>query len=392
MNVQLLREDVREYLKQHESTPLEKFIFKGSPFTDISIQELAQQLDGRRRVKTKLPLWYDTKEILFPPKLNLEQTSSVLTAHYKASLAIGDALLDMTGGFGIDSYYFAKVIKHVTHVEMNEELSAFAKANFKTLQASNVSAVKGDSTEFLQNYVGHIDTIYLDPARRDTHKGRVYKLTDCVPNVPEHLDVLLSKSSRIIVKTSPLLDITVGLSELRNVCQIHIVAVKNEVKELIWVLEPNIAETIECVTVNLKSDTQEKTMFSLYDALDTKPQYSLPETYLYEPNASLMKSGAFNWISSHFGVFKLHQHTHLYTSQHLIGFPGRAFVIEGILAFDKKLRKHLDLVKANITTRNFKLSVSELRKRLNIKEGGDTYLFFTTDLNNKQIVLVCKKL
>ena len=391
MNPQLLREDVQEYLQEHESTPLEKFIFKGSPFTDITIQELAQQLDGRRRVKHKLPLWYDTKEILFPPKLNLEQTSSVLTAQYKASLALGDTLLDMTGGLGIDSYYFAQVIKKVTHVEMNEELNAFAKANFKTLRTSNVTAITGDSIKYLQNYTDRFDTIYLDPARRDAHKGKVFKLADCVPNVPEHLDLLLSKSGRIVVKTSPLLDITIGLSELRNVVQIHIVAVKNEVKELIWVLESSPTDTIECITVNLKSDTQEKVMFSLYEALDTEPQYSLPEAYLYEPNASLMKSGAFNWISTHFGVSKLHQHTHLYTSQHLIDFQGRAFVIERILPFDKKLRKLLALEKANITTRNFKLSVSELRKRLNINEGGDTYLFFTTDLNNKQVVLVCKK-
>ncbi len=392
MNPQLLREEVQEYLQMHESTPLEKFIFKGSPFTDITIQELAQQLDGRRRIKTKLPLWYDTNEILFPPKLNLEQTSSVLTAKYKASLAQGETLLDMTGGFGIDSYYFAQVIKQVTHVEMNEELSAFAKANFQTLKALNIKAVTGNSIEYLQNHSCHFDTIYIDPARRDTHKGKVFKLADCVPNVPEHLDVLVKKSSRIVVKTSPLLDITVGLSELRNVSQIHIVAVKNEVKELVWILDSTPTDIVKCAAVNLDHTTNEKTIFNLQEALQTDAQYSLPETYLYEPHAALMKSGAFNWTSSHFDVFKLHQHTHLYTSLHLVDFPGRRFVIDNILPFDKKLKNTLASEKANITTRNFKLSVSDIRKRLRIKEGGNIYLFFTTDLNNKQIVLVCKKL
>ncbi len=392
MNPQLLREEVQEYLQKHESTPLEKFIFKGSPFTDISIQELAQQLDGRRRIKTKLPLWYDTKEILFPPKLNLEQTSSVLTAQYKASLAQGDRLLDMTGGFGIDSYYFAQVIKHVTHVEMNEELSAFAKANFQTLNALNIEAVTGDSIQYLQNHSHHFDTIYIDPARRDAHKGKVFKLADCVPNVPEHLGILASKSHRIVVKTSPLLDITIGLSELCNVSQIHIVAVKNEVKELVWVLNPTKKDTAECIAVNLNGATNPKTIFNLQEALQSDAQYSLPQTYLYEPHSALMKSGAFNWISWHFDIYKLHQHTHLYTSTHLVDFPGRRFIIDNILPFDKKLKNALSLEKANITTRNFKLPVSDIRKRLSIKEGGNVYLFFTINLTKKQIVLVCRKL
>lgn len=391
MNLELQRDEVQAYLLKNNTTPLDKFIFKGSPFPAISIQELAQQLDGKRRVKNKLPLWHTTNGILFPPKLNLEQTSSEATAQYKAALVLGNTLLDMTGGFGIDSYYFSKIINSVTHIEMNDELSAFAKANFKTLNAQNINTVVGDSITYLTNEDLTFDTVFIDPARRDSNKDRVFKLSDCLPNVSKYLDLLLSKCKRLIVKTSPLLDISRGLSELRSVSEIHIVAVKNEVKELIWILESTPKEELECISVNLKPNGIDKTVVKYSDALNECALYDLPAHYLYEPNAALMKSGTFNWISSHFGISKLHKHTHLYTSHEPVHFPGRCFKILNVLPFDKRVKKHLNILKANITTRNFKLSVTDLRKRFNIKEGGDTYLFFTTNMDTNQIVVVCEK-
>lgn len=391
MNTALLRKEVHLYLESHAHTPLAQFIFKGSPFPDISIQELAQQLDGKRRIKKKLPLWHATHGILFPPKLNIEQTSSAFTAAYKASLVSGEALIDMTGGMGIDSYYFSKQFKQVYHIEMNEEVSAFAKANFQALQVENIVCHTGDSITYLCNSTVPFDVIYIDPARRDQHQGKVFKLSDCVPNVPEQLDLLLAKDCLVVIKTSPLLDISMGLEELRQVCAIHIIALENEVKEVLWCLGTLDTNEIEIKTINKRGENIEMTSCLRSELVAAVGTFSAPKRYLYEPNAALMKSGGFLWISTHFGVDKLQIHSHLYTLDKLIDFPGRRFEILEILPFTNKLKKQLSIKKANITTRNFKLSVAALRKKLAIKDGGDTYLFFTTDSNEKQIVLVCEK-
>ena len=392
MNKDLIREDVQEYLATHANTSLDKFIFKGSPFPEIKIQELAQQLDGHRRSKHKLPLWHTTRGILFPPKLNLEQTSSTFTATYKAKLATGSTLLDMTGGFGIDSYYFAQELKEVHHLEMNAELSAFAKANFETLNVCNIKSHIGDSISYLEAYDDSFDTIYIDPARRDDAKGKVFRLSDCTPNVVTHLDLLLDKGKRILIKTSPLLDISSGLLELSQVSEIHIIAINNEVKELLWNIVPKHIGTITIVTINKRGKTIEKTVCSLSELTEAQASYNEPQQYLYEPNSALMKSGAFNWVSQQYNIAKLHPHSHLYTNNEPLEFPGRRFKIQAVYPYDSKIKKRLKINKANMTTRNFKLSVAQLRKKLGIKEGGDQYLFFTIDFNDKQIVIVCEKL
>ena len=391
MNKELARKDVQEYLATHEDTPLDKFIFKGSPFPEINIQELAQQLDGHRRSKHKLPLWYTTQGILFPPKLNLEQTSSAFTATYKAKLVTGETLLDMTGGFGIDSYYFAQQLKEIHHLEMNAELSAFAKANFATLNVSNITTYIGDSIAYLRQYKGSFDTIYVDPARRDDVKGKIFKLSDCIPNVVAHLDILLSKGKHILIKTSPLLDISAGLLELNQVSEIHVIAINNEVKELLWSITSKPAGLINIHTINTRGKAIEKTVCTLSEATEAQASYNEPQQFLYESNAALMKSGAFNWVSKQYAIAKLHPHSHLYTSNERIEFPGRRFKIQAVYPFDNKIKKQLTLEKANITTRNFKLNVAQLRKKLGIKDGGDHYLFFTTDYNERQIVIQSTK-
>lgn len=392
INTALLREEVQEYLLSHEHTPLPHFIFKGSPFQDLTIQELAQQLDGKRRIKTKLPLWHDTAGILFPPKLNLEQTSSAYTAGYKAQLASGKTLIDMTGGLGVDSYYFAKQVQEVYHIEMNREVSAFAKANFIKLNAHNITPVVANSLEYISTQKQRYDTIYVDPARRDDVKGKVFMLSDCLPNIPKHLDMLLQKGKQILLKTSPMLDIRAGLSELKNVSEIHIIALRNEVKEVLWRMGPSKDSKLKIVTINKKANGLERTSCLLQEMSEAASSYSLPQEYLYEPNAALLKAGAFHWISERYKVAKLHPHSHLYTSNALIDFPGRRFKIVRVLAFDNKLKTRLKIQKANITRRNFKLSVASLRKKLALKEGGSHYLFFTTDTNDKQIVLACEKI
>lgn len=391
MNLALVRPDVQAYLEEHCHTPIATFIFKGSPFSDITIQELAQQLEGKRRIKSKLPLWHETKGILFPPKVNIEQTSSQVTAQYKANLMKGQSIIDITGGLGIDCYYFSKVIPQVTHVEMNEELSAFAKANFETLGASKITTVIGDGIQYLSSQNAIYDTIYVDPGRRTDAKGKVFMLKDCLPNVPEHLDLLLSKCTTLWIKTAPILDITAGLNELTNVSEIHIVAVKNEVKELLWRIDAIQPTETVIHTINSTNNSTDSTSFSLKELYNSEATYDIPKRYLYEPNAPLLKSGAFNWMSTHYAIDKLHQHTQLYTHDELISFPGRRFKIKQIVPYNKQIKKALAIKKAHITIRNFNISVVELRKKLKITDGGDVYLFFTTLLDNQKVVLVCEK-
>ncbi len=326
MNTMLLKPEVLDYLKLHEQTPLHSFILKGSPFKEISVQELAQQLEGKRKAKGKLPLWHETDGILFPPKLNLEQTSSQATARYKASFMEGNHIVDGTGGFGIDAFYFAQIAKHVTHIEMNGELSAFAKNNAQTLQQSNIDFIVGDSIEFFSKTEQKFDTIFLDPGRRTDAKGKVFMLKDCLPNVPLYKNLLLSKCDSLWIKTAPLLDISAGLEELQHVAEIHIVALKNEVKELLWKLSSKKMSIPQVTVVNL--DTENPTLTFDYTAIfESTPTYAAPQTYLYEPNAALMKSGAFHWVCDHFEVDKLHEHSHLYTSAELKEFAGRRFEI-----------------------------------------------------------------
>lgn len=390
MNLALLHPEVREYLKLHEHTPLHRFILKGSPFPEIAVQELAQQLEGKHKAKGKLPLWHRTENILFPPKLNLEQTSSEATAIYKASLMQGKTLADGTGGFGIDTYYFAKSVEKITHIEMNEELSAYAKKNAETLGQQNIEFITADSMEIISKSATKYDTIFLDPGRRSDAKGKVFMLKDCLPNVPLYKNAILSKCDILWIKSSPLLDIIAGLEELRNATAIHIVAVQNEVKELLWKLTSKKTNDPKITVVNLQSSDPVIT-FKYSEIFESTPSYAAPKKYLYEPNSALMKSGAFHWVCDAFEVEKLGEHSHLYTSDKLVEFAGRRFTIERVLPYSKKITKDLRITKANITTRNFPMKVDEIRKKLKIKDGGDVYLFFTTLEGGALVVLVCGK-
>jgi 16S rRNA G966 N2-methylase RsmD len=393
LNLALLDAEVVEYLKNNSTISAATIVLKGSPFKDISAQELAQQHIGLQKSKDKLPLWHTTRGILFPPKLNIEQTSSSKAANYKASLISGKTLIDITGGFGIDDHYFSKVFNTVTHCELNENLSALAAHNSKVLKTTNITFKVGDGIEVLKNEASQFDWIYTDPSRRDDAGGKVFKLSDCEPNIPKHLDVLLEKGKRILLKTSPLLDITAGLRELKFVSEIHIVAINNDVKELLWIIDQEHSSPTEIITVNFKANYKEEFKAKLtYESL-AQVNYSKALSYLYEPNSALMKSGLFNTISEQYSLFKLHQNSHLYTSERLIDFSGRRFKILETLPFHKKsLKLVFKNTKANITTRNFPLTVSQLKSALQIKDGGTTYLFFTTQNQSDKVVLVCEKI
>ncbi|WP_297332183.1 class I SAM-dependent methyltransferase [Flavobacterium sp.] len=390
MNPKLLEPEVQRFIRENTTSDVTVLALQKNPFPYLEWAEVLNQVAARQKAKDKLPFWFNTDHIIYPTKVSVEQTSSEKAAQYKASLVSGDSLIDLTGGFGIDDFYFSKNFEKVVHCEMSLELSAIAQHNFKMLGADNIQCIPGDSTETLKMLNQQWDYIYIDPSRRNDIKGKVFLLKDCLPNVPELLDFYFSYSKNIIIKTAPLLDITAGLNELHSVKQIHIIALDNEVKELLWILEKGYAGNIMAETINIRKEGNE--VFNVMHNDDGIASYSLPQQHLYEPNSAVMKSGAFDAVGKHFEINKLHKHTQLFTSDKLIDFPGRRFIIDGVLPYGKKEMKSLEGQKLNITTRNFPVAVAELRKKWKLKDGGDRYAFFTTNLNNDKIVLLCSKI
>jgi hypothetical protein len=391
LNKSILNIEIQEFINDNLNSDISKILLKGTSFKSVTTKEIVVQIEAKKKCKKKLPTWFSTTNIYYPKKLNIEQTSSEITADYKAKLIKGNTIIDLTGGFGIDSYYFSKYFKNVTHCEINSTLSGIVEHNYKQLGIENIHTIHSDGIEYLKNSTQTFDCIYVDPSRRHNSKGKVFFLKDCLPNVTEYLGLLFSQTNNIIIKTSPLLDISVGLSELKFVKEIHVVAINNEVKELLWFLELGFNRETQIKTINIKNAINEKFSFLLNEESLTKIKYTLPQSYLYEPNAAILKSGAFNSLANKFNIYKLHKHSHLYTSNNLFEFPGRVFKIEKTLPYNKKLLKKEDITKANISIRNFPETVQQIRKKLNIKDGGIKYLFFTTNNQNEKIVLLTSK-
>ncbi|MCW4470251.1 class I SAM-dependent methyltransferase [Flavobacterium sp. MFBS3-15] len=387
---QLLDPKVQQFIKDTTGSPVDKLALQKNPFPQLQWADVLNQISARAKAKDKLPTWFEAECIIYPSKISVEQTSSEAAAEYKAGLVSGESLIDLTGGFGIDDYYFSKTVGHVTHCELNLELSAIAKHNFEVLGADTIQCLPGDSLDILNLLDRQWEWLYIDPSRRSDAKGKVFLLKDCLPNVPALLDTYFKYTNNILIKTAPLLDISAGLGELHPVKSIHIVAVNNEVKELLWVLQKGYYGPPMLYAVDLgKSDRD--VFESVYDNTD-EAFYELPQKYLYEPNSAIMKSGAFDSVSRHYNIAKLHRHTQLYTSDELIDFPGRRFAITEIIPFQKAAMKQLEGKKMNITVRNFPISVEELRKKWKLKDGGEAYAFFTTTKKEEKAVLLCSKI
>ena len=390
MNLAILKPEVQEFISKNLKIEITKIILKGSPFEDIESKELANQILAKKKSEKKLPTWFSCKDIYYPNKISIEQTSSELTAAFKAKIVTGNSIIDITGGFGVDSFYFSKQFKKVIHCEINSELSTIVTHNYQQLNSKNIETNAINGFDFLKETNHTFDCIYVDPSRRSDVKGKVFLLKDCLPYIPPKIDFFFTKANQILIKVSPILDITNTINELKNVKSVHIVAVHNEVKELLFLLEKNYAESTNIIAVNIgKSKTDE---FSFeYQSKETS-NFSEPLTYLYEPNSAILKSGGFHQISNKYNVHKLEENSHLYTSESFIDFPGRAFKIVDILSYDKKkLKKRFSKSKANITTRNFPKTVAQIRKEINIKDGGADYLFFTTTANKNLKVIICQK-
>lgn len=392
MNKNILNTGVQNFIQKNLNTDIVSVLLKKSIFEGVTTKELVEQLEAKKKCKNKLPLWYKANQIYFPNKLNIEQTSSEKTARYKADIVSGKSLIDLTGGLGVDSFYFSQKLAAVSHTEIDENLSKIAAHNFKILETKNIKCIAKNGLNYLAENDALFDWIYIDPSRRNETKGKVFFLEDCLPNVPENLDLLFSKSNNILIKTSPLLDFSVGIQSLKNVKEIHVVAIQNEVKELLWVLEKNYNKDIEIKTINFTKTKTETFSFPLKAEKESIVNYADPLEYLFEPNTAILKSGAFKVVASHYKIKKLAEHSHLYTSDKQIDFPGRCFRVQKCISFNKKEIQRSNFNYANITTRNFPDSVANLRKKFKIKDGGGLYLFFTTNANNKKLVVVCEKI
>lgn len=386
----LLETKIQEFINTNIENDVSKLALHKNDFSTDYIS-IINQIVSKQKAKKKLPTWFETPNILYPSKISIEQTSSEKAAKYKASLISGEKLIDLSGGFGIDDYYFSTVFQKVVHCEINPELSFIVKHNFEQLDKKNIECILGESSKTLENLNQKFSWIYIDPSRRNDMKGKVFLLKDCEPNVPKLLPFYFNYSNSILIKTAPLLDIQSGLLELQFVKKIHIIAIENEVKELLWEIENHYKDDITITSINIEKETTQIVTTSLSE--DYIASFSVPKKYLYEPNTSILKSGNFNAISQLYKIDKLHQHSHLYTSEEKIDFPGRSFKIDTIIPFQKKeIKTHLQNTKMNITTRNFPIKVDEIRKKYKIKDGGTIFAFFTTDIQNNKIVLLCSKI
>ncbi len=386
-----MNEATLEFIRIHADEDVRQLAFLGKKNPEVDMAYALDQIAGRQKARVKIPSWASIDGIVYPPHISMEQCSSEQTARYKARIAgNGEKIVDLTAGFGVDMAFMSAGFKQAVHVEMQPQLCAISSENYKHLGLNHVQVVCNDGVGYLHQ-MEHADLIFIDPARRDQHGARTYGIADCTPNVLEIIDEMLQKADRVMIKLSPMLDWQKTVADVGNVSQVHIVSVGNECKELLLEVKKGKDEKVKVFCVN---DDQ---VFS-YEIGETHPFTPSPLqsfTFLYEPNASVMKAGCFNLISHRFGITQPDANSHLFLSDKLVeGFPGRGFVIERVSTMNKRELKEAlaGIDKANIAVRNFPLSVADLRKRLKLKDGGDVYIFATTDAKKGHLLMVCRKI
>lgn len=392
-----LTDTLRRFIRQHASDDLSRLLLSASRYPEIDIPFAVEQIASRRQIRDKLPSWYADDRLIFPSKIAAEQCSSEWTAAYKQRLVeAGQCLCDLTGGLGIDSYFFSRKIRSVLYIERFSAYCEAARANFNVLGAANIEVRKGNSTEMLSSLPPQ-DVFYIDPARRGDGNRRVFALQDCEPDLPALLPSLWQKAPKVIAKLSPMADLRHTLELLPDTTAVHVLSVRNECKELLFVMERNqpvASPLIHCVHQTSRG-VEESFVFTLEEEQRAMSDFAQRiGHFLYEPNASLMKAGAFKTVGRRMRMQKLHASSHLYTSDEWeSSFPGRQFVVEEIIPFAGKTVKTISraLPRANLTVRNFPLSVEVLRKRLKIREGGEVYLFATTLFSGEKVLIRCHK-
>jgi 16S rRNA G966 N2-methylase RsmD len=387
----LLSKDVVSFIQQHKNMSVADLMLKMPAFS-IDSKWIAAQIEGWQKAMHKLPLWANTDGIIFPVRLSMEQCSSERTGLFKASLVRGSCMVDLTGGLGVDTFYISKSFKKAYYIEQQEELGEIATHNFSVLGQTNISTLIGNSAELLLTLGEKIDLIYLDPARRkETQK--VFKLSDCEPDITSLQDLYFSVSTHILIKTSPMLDITEAQKQLQGVKDIYIVSIDNECKEVLYLLEKDYVGKPNFICVHDYKKILQTLSFTAEAEQTHKAEFANPDTFLYEPNPSILKAGGFNSVAQQHKVSKLQASSHLYTSNEIVReFPGRIFTIKHIIGYNKKeVQAIVPGGKANIQTRNFPDSVENIRKKTGLKDGGNIFIFATTLQDASKVLIVCEK-
>ena len=382
--------EIQDFINRQLHTTAADLMLQASKYPLWDMKAIARQLTGKKLAKKKLPTWFNNELILYPVRLSMEQCSSEDTANYKRSILKYGRGIDITGGFGIDTTILAKDTESVIYCERNTDLAAIVENNFNAFKLSNIQVYVGDGIECLSSQK-QLDWIFIDPARRKEGE-RVFRLQDCEPNVIELNDLFFEKANQVLIKTAPLLDIQQTIRDLEFVKEVHVLSVNNDCKEVLYLLEKEFKGSTQIKCVNIKKTLTEEFTFNFEDERSVINSYSEPLAYLYEPNASVLKAGAFKSIAKQLKLSKLHQHSHLYTSSELVkNFPGRTFIINAVINADKKsLAKHSN-GKANLACRNFPQKIDLLKKKLKLKDGGEDYIFATTLIDGKPKLIVCKK-
>lgn len=381
------------FIEEHRNDDVRKLALQARKYPEVEMNAAITQIAGRQSIAQKVPSWHAITGLLYPPHLSLEQCSSEITATYKSSLLSGETFADLTGGFGIDCAFLSRKFSKAAYVERQEILCEIARHNFSRLGLTHIDVHHQESEAYLQK-MPPVDCLFVDPARRDHRGGKTVAVSDCEPDVSRLEELLLAKSRKVLIKLSPMLDLTLALQSLPHTCEVHIVSVQNECKELLLLLQSRPAGEVPIHCINFAGGEKEVQSYCFTQQEESRAEAICtqePEAYLYEPNASVLKAGAFKSIAQRFSVRKLHPNSHLYTSETLVdGFPGRSFRVNGYFSLkDKALTTNLS--KANISTRNFPSTPAELRKRLKLTDGGETYLFATTLANGKKVILRCEK-
>ena len=381
----------------NRNTDIYELALKAHGHPDLDVKQLIRQQQGLQLAVQKLPLWAGTEGIEYPHHLSLEQCSSQLTASYKAtllsSMAVKDRMADLTGGFGVDAAIMGRLFTHLTFVEQDAELCRLARHNLPLLGVNRMDVINSDCLDIIPTLL-HQNLIYIDPARRDKNGRRTFAISDCTPDVSALNKQLLEKADSVMIKLSPMLDISTAMQQLEGVAQIHIVSVQGECKEILIILQPQREPSPQIVCVDITREATRLFSFTRQQEQEARCTYTQElGDYLYEPNASIMKAGCFRSLSQAYDLQQLHPNSHLYTSANpVLDFPGRIFKVEAVKTLSKAdIRELRDLKKANITLRNFPGSVAELRKRLHLADGGDTYLFATTLADNRRVIILCRK-
>ena len=431
-----------EFIQEYREKDTRQLALQSARFPDVDMPYALDQIKGWQTARRKLPTWAACDGIVYPPHLSMEQCSSEPTAQYKLNLAMewarrvdhASSMTDLTGGFGVDFSFTSCAFASATYVERNAQLCHMVEHNLPLLGIDNAKVVCADAVDYLST-LDMQTMIFLDPARRDQHGSKTVMLADCTPDVVQLLPQLLKKSRFTMLKLSPMLDWHKAVEDLHGmVREVHIVSVGGECKELLLVLSEEIESELKVFCADLEAGggsgeagLSGGSSSSSCSSLSSEPSFprtpSSPSTpslsaslfvyapgssspapnsklktqnskFLHEPNASIMKAGCFDELAATYGVSPVSRNSHLFLSAEPVdGFPGRSFSIERVTTLNKReLRQALaGIEKANIATRNFPLSVAELRKRLKLKDGGDVYIFATTTAEDEHLLLISHK-